>query len=54
MYPKYSVKELSIGTSMPVKLRLMNLKDKQVGVIKKLTEIFCERVAKKNALDYQM
>jgi len=54
MYPKYSVKELSIGTTMPVKLRLMNLREKQVGVIKKLTDIFYERVTKKNINDYRI
>ena len=37
MYPKYSVKELSIGKTIPVKLRLANVREKQVGVLKKLT-----------------
>lgn len=50
MYSKYSLKELSLAKTLPLKLRMANNKTKinQVGVIRKLTEIFCERVNQKN------
>lgn len=49
MHSKYSVKELGIGRSTPIKIRLIVDRRRigQNGVVKKLTEILCERVGKK-------
>lgn len=50
MYSKYSVKDLGIGTTTPIKLRLVVDRNRlgSHGVVKKLTEVFLERVARKD------
>ena len=54
MYSKYSIKDLGIGDTAPIKLRLhLNRNRKaQYGVIKKLTEILYEQANQKESINH--
>ncbi len=50
MYSQFSVKELGIGKSTPIKLRFATDKNRigHHGVVKRLTEMLCEKVGRKD------